>query len=154
MKQTAKMDRIQELMKPGATTRDGLLGEDVRKLGDILIEDDASVKRLELTHTAIADRMQHFRDTGEKGLGEPIKIDDTFIVRVDGVRGKLPCPFGDGGFPEKVNTTVENIKTGKSIVFTDLNIHMIREHGFYEGIGSPFRNSPATLAEVLEISTE
>ena len=35
-----------------------------------------------------------------------------------------------------------------------LNIHMIREHGFYEGKDSPFRVEPLDLIRVLEIDPE
>jgi hypothetical protein len=52
---------------------------------------------------------------------------------------------------EKVNTTVVNKHLGKEVVFTDLHIHFVRDHGFYEGQGSPFRLEPEDLIEVLEV---
>ena len=58
MKQTVQMREIQDKMKPGVITRDGFLGTDSRNLIDILIEDDAKVKRINLTHGQIAGRMQ------------------------------------------------------------------------------------------------
>jgi len=152
MKQTRILDMAQARMQPGVITLQGFLGHDTRRLIDILIADDAAVQRLGLTHACIAARMQELRDAGAKGLGEPIRVDPHFEVRVDSVRGKLPCPFGDIGLHQKTNTTVQNLETGNSISYTDLNIHMIREHGFYEGKGGTFREDPAHLAEVLEIA--
>ena len=37
---------------------------------DILVEDDAEIKRLNLTHEKIAARMQELRDAGKEGLGD------------------------------------------------------------------------------------
>jgi len=151
MKQTVQMDRIQEKMQPGILTRDGYLGTDRRKLIDILIEDDEAVKRLDLTHRRIAERMIELRDAGMRGLGEFISVEPYYEVRVDSVRGKLPCPFGDPGIFPKTNITVRNLKLGRELTFTDMHIHLIVSHGFYEGKGSPFRLDPPVLVELLDV---
>jgi hypothetical protein len=151
MKQTVQLRKIQEKMAPGIITRDGFLGEDARALVDILTTDDAEAIRLGLSHVDIAARMIELRDAGAAGLGEPLDVPPHFEVRVDSVRGKLPCPFGDPGIFPKTNTTVRNVRLGRQIVYTDLHIHMIGSHGFYEGRGFPFRLEPRDLVEVLEI---
>ncbi len=151
MKQTPEYDAIQQQMAPGVITLDGFLGTDTRKLIDILTSDEAKVHALNVTHEAIAERMQYFRDAGLDGLGEFMKVDDHFDVRVDSVRGKLPSPFGGKGMYEKVNTTVRNTISGGEVTFTDLHIHFVRDHGFYEGEGSPFRIEPSQLVDVLEV---
>ena len=151
MKQTPEYDAIQRQMAPGVITLDGFLGTDTRKLIDILNGDDAIVRRAETTHEQIAQRMQYFRDAGLDGLGEFMTIDNHFDVRVDSVRGKLPSPFGGPGMYEKVNTTVINKHSGRQVTYTDLHIHFVRDHGFYEGKGSPFRLEPEELIAVLEV---
>lgn len=151
MKQTPEYDAIQHQMLPGIITLEGFLGTDTRHLIDILSDDDGAVHRAERTHTQIAERMQYFRNAGMPGLGEFISLDKRFDVRVDSVRGKLPSPFGGPGMYDKVNTTVVNKILGKEITFTDLHIHFVRDHGFYEGKGSPFRLEPLELIEVLEV---
>lgn len=154
MKQTVQMRMIQEKMKPGVITRDGFLGAEKRNLIDILIEDDETVKRMNLTHQIIANRMIELRDAGMQGLGDFISVEPHFEVRVDSVRGKLPCPFGDPGIFPKTNITVRNLKKNREILYTDLNIHLIYSHGFYEGRGSPFRLDPKDLVEILEVNPE
>jgi len=151
MKQTPAMDEIQRQMQPGIITRDGFLGRDRRKLVDILDDDNAEVNRLGLTHEAIARRMRELRDAGRKGIGLATRVGQGFEVQVDSVRGKLPCPFGHAGLVQKINTTVKNLASGREITYTDLNIHMIGEHGFYEGRGSAFRLEPSHLKEILAI---
>jgi len=153
MKQTAEMDRYQRNMLPGVITLEGMLGTDTRHLVDILIEDNAIVRRLGCTHAIIAARMRQLREAGTKGLGMSLHVDDHFHVRVDNVRGKLPCPFEDGVF-QKTFIEVQNDRIGKSITYTDLHIHMIDAHGFYEGRGSHFRIEPADLVEILEVAPE
>ena len=151
MKQTVQMREIQEKMKPGVITRDGFLGTDSRNLIDILTEDDAEVKRLNLSHKLMARRMRELRNAGKHGLGDFISVAPHFEVRVDMVRGKLPCPFGHPGLIQKTNIQVRNLKTEREITYTDVHIHMIGEHGFYEGKGSPFRLEIRDLIETLEI---
>jgi hypothetical protein len=152
MKQTQQLKESQERMKPGVITRDGFLGTDGRNLIDILVEDDAEVKRLDLSHERIAARMKEMREAGKEGLGDFVSVDPHFEVSVDIARGKLPCPFGHRGLVRKSTIRVRNLEQGTEITFTDFNIHMIGEHGFYEGRGSHFRLEPGKLADILEIA--
>lgn len=154
MKQTPQMKKIQENMKPGVLTLHGFLGTDKRDLVEILEDDAAEVRRLGTTHQAIADRMKYLRDQGMRGLGEFIDVEPHFEVRVDSVRGGIPSPFGDAGLIRKTNTTVRNKALSREIVYTDVNIHLIGVHGFYEGRGSLFRMEPGELVEVLEVEKE
>lgn len=153
MKQTPEMDGIQAEMRPGRITRSGLLGADTRKLADIIEADDADVKRLGLTHAAIAGRMRALRQAGKERLGNTTSVCPNFEVRIFSVRGKLPCPFHDG-ICRKTNTWVRNTRLERELTYSDLGIHMIEAHGFYEGRGATYRADPRELAEVLEIEGE
>jgi hypothetical protein len=154
VKQTPELDLIQAAMRPGAITQSGFLGSDARHLADILADDAAAVARLGLTHRALAARMRGFLKAGAEGLGDEIAVAPHFEVRVDGVRGSLPCPFGHAGLFAKTFCIVRNRTLDDTIAFTELQIHMIEAHGFYEGEGSPYRLPPERLARVLEIAAE
>ncbi len=151
MKQSPDLTRAQERMKPGVITQCGFLGNEKRNLIDILIEDDAEVQRLNTTHKKIAHRMKELRDKGLAGLGMFEKVEDNFEVKVESARGALPSPFDEQVMIGKQNTVVKNLKLGREVFYTDLNIHMIEHHGFYQGKGSLFRIEPAELVEVLEV---
>jgi len=151
MKQTVELQKAQGQMAPGVITRDGFLGTDSRPLVDILVADDAEVKRLGLTHELIARRMSELRDAGARGLGEYIEVEGGFEVRVESVRGKLPCPFGDVGLFPKTSISVRSSGHERELVYSDLLIHLIHAHGFYEGKGNPFRLEPREIAEVLDV---
>lgn len=154
MKQSPEMKKIQANMQPGVITINGFLGEDYRDLIQILDEDDNKVKSLGLTHQQIADHMRYLRDKGEAGLDEFIKIPPHYAVRVATVRGGIRCPFEDKGLVPKSNITVRNLETGEDITYTDLCIHFIEKHGFYQGKGSLYRNSPEKIVRVLEIKPD
>jgi len=132
-------------------SRDGFLGADRRTPEAIIRADGAELKKLNLTGKAIAGRMTYFREAGKKGLGEFVPLAPHFEVLCEVARGLLPCPFGEPGRHRKTIVTVRNLRLKKEITFSDLNIHLIAEHGFFEGRGSPFRLEPTELAQVLEI---
>ena len=151
MKANPQLKKVEENMGPGVITLDGFLGTDKRSLGDILIADEGTVRRMGLTHRAIAERMRLLMEAGQKGLGEFISVKPHFEVRVQSVRGKLPCPFGDAEFIPKTNITVKNLALKREVTYTEFHLHLVGEHGFYEGHGSPFRMDPETLRDILEI---
>lgn len=151
MKQTVQMKEIQERMKPGVITRHGFLGTDRRNLSDIIREQDAEVKRLSLSHERIANRLREFRDAGTEGFGDAVVVDPHFEVSVDIARGKLPCPFGHRGLIRKTIVRVKNVRNGRELTYTDMTIHLIEEHGFYQGNGSAYHLGIQDIAETLDI---
>jgi hypothetical protein len=152
MKQTPELRKAQQEMMPGVISLQGFIGTDKRDLAEILDDDDNTVKSLGLTHAEIAAKMRKFRELGEAGLGEFVRVQPHFEIRVGSVRGGLRCPFGDKGLTRKSNIEVVNLANGKSVTYTDLCIHLIEKHGFYQGKGSPFRLDPRALAETLELT--
>jgi hypothetical protein len=127
----------------------GFLGSDTRPLAEILEDDQNTVNSLGLTHEQIAERMEYLTREGKRGLGTTVTVADRFEVRVDDVRGFLPCPWAHIGLHPKTNAYVKNVETGEELMWTALSIHLIREHGFYQGRGSPYRLEPAELKRVL-----
>ncbi|HDP78821.1 MAG TPA: hypothetical protein ENN47_11735 [Mesotoga infera] len=151
MKQTPDFDRIQENMKAGSITGPGFLGDDERNLLDIISEDESKVKELGLTNELIADKLEMLMKQGERGFGSPVKVDDRFVVIVEESRGYIPCPFRHGHLSKKVNVNVRNIAMKKEIDYSPISIHLIREHGFYQGKGSTYRLDPEMVAKMLEL---
>lgn len=149
MKQNPKLKLIQENMQPGAFTAHGFLGNDSRALKDILRTDENAVAKMGLTHKDIATRMRYFTEVGKEAPDSVVIMDGIFEVLVDDHRGFIPCPFADYAHELKSNTKLINRELDREIYWSDLNIHMIEEHGFYEGEGSFFRTDPVDLAKIL-----
>jgi hypothetical protein len=93
--------------------------------------------------------MEHLQKRGMGGLGTVVTVEGQYEVRVDSIRGVLPCPWEGDGVYGKTNTFVRNARTGEQLAWTDLTLHMIREHGFYQGRGSRWRVEPAAAKRVL-----
>jgi hypothetical protein len=154
MKETPQEKHIYENFLPGKITKEGFLGQDTRHIHDIVEEDLHTLARSGVTKEQIADRLQYFIEEGKKGLETPVEIDG-FTTQVIWRRGMLPSPFGGPKrLYHKIVATVTNNKLNKTITYTQLNVHMIRDHGFFEGKGSVFRLEPDEVIEVLEIQGE
>lgn len=122
-----------------------------RRLAAICRADAIAVQRQGLTNTRIVRRLRALRQAGWDGLGAKVFVPPHFEVCVDAARGTLACPFGDRKAIAKVNTTVRNLATAQEITFSDLHMHLIAAHGFYEAHGTRFRLNPAQLANTLEM---
>lgn len=151
MQKKHSLDAVEQSLRQSNATSTGFLGPDKRGLAAILQADDEVVRRHGFTHALIAQRLLALRQTGWEGLGEPVSAPPHFEVCVDAARGTLSCPFGDRDLFAKVNTTVRNLASGQKITFSDLNIHLIAAHGFYEGHGAQFRLDPEQLMDMLEM---
>ena len=136
-------------MQPGVITLSGFLGSDHRNLYDIIADDTKTLESLGKDKQEIANRMQYFTDQSWEASGEEVVVDGVYLVRTDVVRGKLPCPFGHVGIYRKAITVFTNTKLNIELRWTSLSIHLIKEHGFFEGIGSPFRLDPETLIQAI-----
>jgi hypothetical protein len=148
MKDTIQHSQAEERMAPGSITAQGFLGGDTRHLAGIIESDEEEFRRQGLSFEAVAMALERLRDEGEKGLGEPITVEGRWLVQTGDARGKLPCPWEDG-IHHKNSIWLRRIDSGESLVYSDLSIHMLREHHFLQGRGSPFRLEPAVLSRIL-----
>ncbi len=148
MKPLPEEEKIRKNFQPGEITRDGFLGIDTRHIHDIIRDDLQTLEHKKISPQQIADRLQYFTDKGKEALENKVAV-DTYTVQVTWARGMIPCPFGEPGLHHKITIYLTNTKTGKSITFSQLSIHLIREHGFFAGKGSTFRLDPLVLKGFL-----
>ena len=149
MKKNPAMAKIYENMKPGVISLHGFLGVDKRDIEQIIEHDAAELERLEINADKIADGLERIKTRALKGLGDYIDLDAGYSARADSIRGKLPCPFDHKGLYRKTVISLRGPAIDGELNFTDLGIHMIREHGFFQGKGSPFRLEPYKIREIL-----
>ncbi|MBC8217514.1 MAG: hypothetical protein H8E73_03525 [Planctomycetes bacterium] len=127
----------------------GFMGADSRSVAEIIGADTCELTRLGYTTEQVTSRMQTITNTAKAGLGNWVRIDDKCQAVVAEARGFTICPWPHSGHCAKRVTTIERLDSGETIHFSDLNIHMIAEHSFFEGKGSPFRIEPETLVGVI-----
>jgi hypothetical protein len=143
------MKKAQENMAPGVITADGFLGEDTRPLQDMIVETEELMRHHGIDIDNVVQTLKDMMEEGRNGLGEPITVDEKWIVQTNEARGHLPCPFEDG-IERKITTVIRNIKQGESIMISSLSLHLLKKHHFLEGKGSAFRLDPEKLKRVLE----
>jgi hypothetical protein len=87
-------------------------------------------------------------------------VDERFWVAEAAFDGSQACPFEykrDGetirscGWAS-VDFEIRNTRSGSTICLSELLVHMIRDHQFFEGEGLPYRLDPRGLAETLELA--
>lgn len=148
MKNTQAERDALERMRPGHITAQGFLGDDSRSLADIVEADSELFAQLGMDFDQVCDQLEHLRDAGQKGLGDPITIDGRWLVTTGDARGMLPCPWNDGLF-HKNSILVQDQQSGRQLIFSDLSVHLLRAHHFCQGKGHTFRMEPELLKAVL-----
>lgn len=85
-------------------------------------------------------------------------IDEGYLVEPDlqvffiQYRGFQECPWGCSTAEGSRDFLILNRKTGEYFTGPSLIVHLIREHHFFEGLGTPFRTDPLKAARVLELA--
>lgn len=148
-KKTPQIQRLEEVLRSSKLVSGGFMGSDTRSVLDIIDADLAELSRLAITAERIVVRMQKITDIAQGGLGNWVTIDENRQAVVEEAKGTLVCPWPHPGKFAKRVTTVKLNKSGQIIHWADLNIHLIAEHGFFEGRGSAFRIEPEKLIRVI-----
>lgn len=148
VKQSPHLDLVErEMRRIGMGT---FLGSDPRRLAEILDHDHESVNALGLTNEQIASRLEEITHAAKKNLGDRLTIENRYEVRAEEHRGMIPCPWKHPqGLFFKSYMELQDKKSGETLIWSDLSIHLIREHGFFQGKGSPFRLEPTVLKRVF-----
>lgn len=149
-KKDPRTKQIQEDMAPGSLTLVGFLGDDNRSVDEIIRQDEAVLQREGLEIKDIVKILKSLTFKGTDGLGEPVESGD-YLITVDHFRGWLYCPFKHKKRVSKRNTTLYDKITGKTLLWSDLSLHLIEDHSFFQGRGSHFRMEPEELIEVLRL---
>ena len=149
MKESPQSKKLDEMLRSSKLASGGFMGQDPRSVPDIIDNDLAIISDSGLTKEQIAARMREITKKAISLLGNWIEIDHKLHARVDEAKGSIVCPWPHPGRFAKRVTYVKSNETGQKIHWSDLNIHFIEEHGFFEGKGSNFRIEPKELIKIL-----
>ena len=123
------------------------LGSDTRLIAQIIESDEAELRAAGLGADELARAMRRLTEKGMESLGDEVPADG-FMVRVEEYMGQIGCPFKHAVREAKRNTTAVDPR-GRVMTWTDMSIHLIERHGFFQGEGSDYRLEPLELAEFL-----
>ena len=149
MKESPQDKKLDEILRSSRLAAGGFMGDDQRSVFDVIDADARVLTELDVTKEQLVERMYYITNVAKSGLGTWVLIDENIEARVDEARGKVVCPWPHPGVFLKRITTVRAIETGESIHWSDLNVHLIGEHGFFEGKGSDFRIEPMELVKLI-----
>ncbi len=149
MKKSPQTRNLEYILRSSKLVAGGFMGDDSRSINEVIDADASQVSRLGYTMEQIAARMHEITDTAKTGLGNWVKVDDKLQAVSEEAKGSLICPWPHPGRYVKRVTTVELYNSGETIRWSDLNIHLIAKHGFFEGKGAAFRIEPEKLINVI-----
>jgi len=149
MKQSPDIQKLENIMRSSRIVYGGFFGNDNRPLTQIIDKDISEVEKHGQTLKGIARRMKEITQLAKQNLGAPVQINDKIIATADESRGKLVCPWAEAGEYSKCVTTITNLNTKKVMRWSDLCIHLIEDHGFFQGKGSAFRIEPVELIKTI-----
>lgn len=149
MKQSPDMQKLEEILRSSILVADGFMGNDSRRVTEVIEADAAELFKLGVSLEQLGARMTEITDIAKTALGTWATVDDSRQAMIDEARGQMVCPWPhEARFAKRV-TTVRRTDSGETVRWSDLNVHLIASHGFFEGKGSAFRIDPALLARVI-----
>ena len=149
MKQTPQMQNLEVMLRSSRIVAGGFLGNETRGLQEVIDSDLAHLENLGYTTTQLAGRMQELTEKAIPRLGNWIDIEENLTIASQDYKGWIICPWPHPTRIAKRVTVAKRLDTDESIRWTDLNIHMIARHNFFEGHGSIFRIDPAKLINII-----
>jgi len=151
MKHAPGEDRIAERLAAGVLSREGFLGSDRRPLREIIDADGSAVERLGLTHEAVAARLAEALVASTAAMGAPVELGGDLMAVHHEAMGRIACPWGGGLLFPKGEVELTDRSTGRTVRFSPLSVHLIGEHGFYQGRGSRYRLDPEVVCDMLKL---
>ena len=121
-------------------------------------------KRLSIPKQSALEPYQRPEDIGVKFTTKGTIVDETFQVNLFSMKnGAQSCPFEyflegrDSSSPARcgvgmISGFITNVKTGEEIPMNDLLPHLVGDHHFFEGRGTPHGLDPEKAIRVLEIN--
>jgi hypothetical protein len=154
------MTVLESRMRPGVLSQGGFLGENER-LANVLAEDSQTLAELGVDYEELAEKLGALIQSGKSASHHTARIDH-FEVRVTSYSGFQMCPWspdihrsqctaGGGVQFSSLDWCIRNVHSGQEMCGPGLIVHLIRDHHFFEGFGSPYRVDPRELARLLEV---
>jgi hypothetical protein len=149
MKESPQNKKLEEILRSSKFAAGGFLGGDKRSVPEIIDADLSELSKSGYNIEQVVDRMQEITNAAIAGLGTWVTIDKFRQAKVDEAKGQLPCPWPHQARFAKRITILRHADFDETIMWSDLNIHLIAEHGFFEGRDSDFRVEPGRLITMI-----
>ena len=153
-----KLVQLEKLLKPTGSvygSSDGFLRGD-ESFEEVVLGDFATLKKLNLTYEQVADKLESMI----MGHGQEFFRQGSFKIVTEFTCGEQNCPWGDD-YTDKASVMWLLPDDGKPfypgemrdcknpIQVSGLIPHLIRDHYFFEGKGSPYRVDPERILSLF-----
>ena len=156
----ADITKLEQKMRPGVLSAGGFLGYN-EKLTDVIISDNNTLSEIGVSHKQIASKMSELIAQALSSKNNKYK-DNNFGVKVRLYTGFQICPWSENIHQEQCNYgtgvrygsvewIIKNREKRLEITGSGLLVHLIGDHHFFEGKGSPFRIEPKLLCSLLNL---
>jgi len=155
------VDELERRMRPGGWSQEGFLRPE-QSLVQVLADDRASIQKLGVSVQQISDALEILLEKGAHSNRFKPEYVGHFKVQIIHSRKMRTCPwapqqfewcrFGRGvTYLTTEDFKITNTRIGESLRSTSLCLHLIRDHSFFGGRGTPYRIEPEKAARVLEL---
>lgn len=149
MKKAPDDSRLLERLGRTKISAEGFLGRDQRQLDEIIADDLSTCDKIGTTPSKIAAALDVVFAKAEARFGAAVEILPSISAAHADAKGSISSPFPGEGTFDKGETIITNSMTGEKFRVTRLSIHLIRMHGFFQGVGSKYRIEPDRIASTL-----
>jgi len=149
MKESPERQKLEAVLRSSGMVAGGFLGRDRRPVAEIIEADAAELGRLGRTASDLAARMRDITKQARGGLETPVRVGANLEARMIEAKGSLPCPWPHAGRYPKGMVIATRPDTGASVRWSELSLHLIEAHGFFQGRGSRYRLEPRDAVAVL-----
>ena len=139
---------------PSCFSSSGFLGADIREWEEIVAADARILGHLGLERSLLVDALHTTWTLALQAMGEAVEIAPGVLATCLECRGRIPSPFPGEGTFAKHQVRVVDQASGQFFLLTELGLHLIEHHGFFQGYGSPFRIDPGRAAVMLGLCVE
>jgi hypothetical protein len=149
MKESPSNHFLRHNLEPSRFAAEGFLGEDPRPVQEIIAADLATLEHAGVTLEQLVAALREAFGKGRAGLGSEVDLGNHLTAVYHESMGRIPSPFRGEGVFEKGEVVVINGTTHDTLALTALGIELIARHGFFQGIGSPYRIDPRKAIDTL-----
>lgn len=119
---------------------------------EIASEDSVRLRKRGITREALVKALREAYQKAKDAFGAEVVIRAGVTAVFHESMGRVPSPFPGGGVFEKGEAVVTEHKTRARLVITQLSLHLIEKHGFFQGAGSRYRIDPDRAIDVLGLT--
>ncbi|MFH0919472.1 MAG: putative PEP-binding protein [Fibrobacterota bacterium] len=138
-------------LDPSDRSLSGFLGDDSRAYADIVESDARALASSGIEKGLLLNGLRDTFDRARAALGAEIEVLPGLTVVYHEAKGRVSSPFKNDGAFEKGEAVLTQAGTGERLILSALSLHLMEQHGFFQGRGAYFRVEPLLAADMLRL---